>query len=241
MSRPGLNVWAALAADDSMLWLKYWWGPGSANALAFKLRDGTWAIVSPPCDAPEHVYAEIARRGKVSALIAPNAFHHKGQSAWRQRFPEARAYAPRGALPRLSKQTPELDYSPLEECAVIAPATVFIPDGMKTPDALLYIPTATGPATSGGLWWLGDQFSNNTKADQIFIFRIISRLVASGPGFWCNPHPELVYVRDRVSWLRSLQSRLDRHPPQMILSAHGDPVTEAAATRALRAIEIVSR
>jgi hypothetical protein len=234
--RTGLNVWEPLTPDGNVLWLKYWWGPGSANALAFRLPDGAWAIVSPPSSAPDQVYEEIRSRGEVRLLIAPNAFHHLGQAAWRACFPGAKSYAPTGAFERLAKQTPDIAYHPIEQLAdTLAPARIFIPAGMKTPDLLLHI-----PYEGGSLWWLGDQFSNNSKADQVFLFRLLSRIIANGPGFWCNPKPELVYVHDRSAWLSSMRAALSENPPTIALCAHGDPVTADAAARTQHALNLVA-
>lgn len=234
--RVGLNAWEPLTPDGDVLWLKYWWGPGSANALAFRLRDGGWAIVSPPASAPDCVYDAIGSRGEVRMLIAPNAFHNLGQAAWRARFPVATSYAPRGAHERLAKQTPEIAYRPTEQLAgALVPARMFIPEGMKTPDMLLRI-----PFEGGRLWWLGDQFSNNSKTDQAFLFRLLSRVVANGPGFWCNPKPELVYVRDRSAWLSSMRAALSENPPTIVLCAHGNPLTSDTAARTQRALDVVA-
>jgi hypothetical protein len=81
----------------------------------------------------------------VSALVAPNAYHNKGQPAWRARFPRAVCYAPTGAHSRLSNKTPGVEYRPIEELAQkLWPARVLLPDGMKSPDIMLQIPTQAG-------------------------------------------------------------------------------------------------
>ena len=234
--RAGTYSWTPLTAADDLLWLKYWWGPGSANALAFRQKDGDWAIISPPSDAPQTVFDQIALRGPVTALIAPNGFHYLGQAAWRRRFPEARSFAPAGTLPRLAAKAPNVDFQPMEDhLDRFAPAQIVIPSGMKTPDAMM-----SWPIDGGWLWWLGDQYANNDKADQILPLRLLSRLLAGGPGYHCNPRPELVYVEDRRAWAADIAQGFSDRPPKTVLCAHGDPVFGDAEKRTIASLHDVA-
>lgn len=230
-----LYKWMPLTTDGSVLWLKYSFGPGTANSLAAKLEDRTWLVVSPPSEAPAAVYAALDQQGRAGALVAPNVYHNMGQAAWRKRFPGAISYAPSQARTRLSKKTPGVEFRPMEELAQrLSPAHAFLPDGMKSPDVMIQIPTGIG-----NIWWVGDQFSNNGASDQILPLRLLSRLLGSGPGYRCNSKPELVYVRDRAAWLESIREAFAERPPAIVVPAHGDPVTENAAERTRRAIDAI--
>ena len=235
MKGPHLDKWMPLTAGGDVQWLKYSFGPGTANSLAARLRDNTWWVVSPPSGAPASVYEALDQQGGVSALVAPNAYHNKGQRAWRERFPRAVSYAPSGANPRLSNKTPDVEYRPIEELArKLWPARVLLPDGMKSPDILFQIPTQ-----AGHIWWMGDQFSNSAVSDQIWPLRLLSRFAGSGLGYRCNSKPELVYVRNRAAWLRSIRAGLEKFPPAIVVPAHGDPVTEDTAARTRRAMQAI--
>ncbi len=235
MKGVNLNRWVSLTSDRGVRWLKYSFGPGTANSLAVKLQVGSWLVISPPSDAPSSVYDALDQEGGVSALVAPNAYHNRGQQAWRERFSQAISWAPSGSHSRLSKKTPRIAYFSIEEAAQLAPAHVFLPTGMKTPDILVRVNT-----NDGFLWWMGDQFSNSQAADQIWPLRMIARLAGSGLGYRCNSKPELVYVGDRVAWLESIRRALQESPPAIVVPAHGDPVTEDAAARTQRAIDEVA-
>ena len=213
MKGPHLNKWLPLTAQDGgVQWLKYSFGPGTANSLAAKLRDETWLVVSPPSGAPAFVYDALDQQGGVSALLAPNAYHNKGQRAWRARFPRAVSYAPTGAHSRLSNKTRGVEYHPIEELAQkLWPARVLLPDGMKSPDIMLQIPTQ-----AGFVWWMGDQFSNSDVSDQRWLLRLLAGFAGSGLGYRCNSKPELVYVRDRAAWLGSIRAALEELPPQSL-------------------------
>ncbi|MFZ5896757.1 MAG: hypothetical protein ACOY0T_37215 [Myxococcota bacterium] len=235
MNRSDHHRWRSLTPNDDVRWLKYSFGPGSANSLAVRLDDGGWLVVSPAANAPDSVVDELARDGGVTALLAPNAYHHTGQSAWRRRFPSATSYAASAALPRLHRKSPGIDYHPLEELVAMLPRRIqlVVPDGLKQPDVLLRIESG-----AGRVWWLGELFSNTSSGDQIFLLRLLARLAGSGLGYRRNTRPGLVYVADEKAWLASLRRMLEAHPPAIVVPAHGDPVDEnvAARTQALVAL-----
>ena len=229
MIRATLHAWRSLTADGSVRRLKYSFGPGTANTLAIRLEDGTWLVVSPATGAPPSVLEDLAKDRTVRALLAPNAFHHRGQPAWRRRFPDAVSYAPDGAMPRLAEKSPGVSYRPISELIerVRPRVELFAPLGLKAPDLLV---RASVPGDA--VWWMGDLFSNGTAADQVWwLRRLVAPLVGSGLGYRRNAKPGLVYVRDRAAWLRSIRDALGSHPPSIVVPAHGDPVSEDAARR----------
>jgi hypothetical protein len=104
-----LNRWQNLTSDGSVRWLKYSWGPATANTLAARLEDGTWLVVAPSVGSPSSVLEDLSKDGTVSALIAPNAYHYLGQQAWRLHFPGATSYAPSGGRTRCLLKKPSGD------------------------------------------------------------------------------------------------------------------------------------
>lgn len=235
MNQQGLHVWTSLTPDASVRVLKYTFGPGTSNTLAVQLANGTWLVVSPASDVPPFVLDDLAKDGDVSALLAPNAYHHLGQAQWRARFPGATSYAPEGALPRLAKKSRGVPYRPLAELAppVRPSVELFTPQGLKSPDVLLCI-----SARDRTVWWLGDLFSNSTAADQVWWLRlVVAPLAGSGLGYRRNAKPGLVYVSDAAAWLASTRAAIAAHPPSIVVPAHGDPVIEDTAKRTQALLE----
>ena len=142
-----LHAWHPLSADGNIRGLKYSFGPGTANTMAVRLDDGCWMVVSPSSSSPAAALDELANEGGVSALVAPNAFHHLGQAAWRARFPDAVSYAPASALPRLASKCAAVPFRPAEELVARLPGAVGIvePAGMKAPD--LFVRATSGADT----------------------------------------------------------------------------------------------
>lgn len=226
------SAWRPLTPRGDVRWLKYSWGPATANALAVRLEDRGWLVMSAPMGAPPSVHDELAEDGGVIALLAPNAYHYMGQGEWRRRFPAATSWAPRGAHARLAAKSRDIPYRAAEDLAGELPPGVEIvfPEGQKSPDLLVRIASG-GDREEDVVWWLGDLFSNTTAADAIWPLRLLSRLAGSGPGYRRNARPGLVYVRDRAAWLSSVAGALNERPPTIVVPAHGDPVLEDTAQR----------
>lgn len=227
-----LHSWQNLTADGNVRGLKYSFGPGTANTMAAKLADGTWLVVSPSSGSPDP--ALDALEGGVSALLAPNGFHHMGQAAWRARFPGATSYAAEGSLPRLAAKCVGVTFRPLTELSEKLPAAVAVlePAGMKVTDLLVR-------ASSGGetAWFSGDILSNTTAADLSAVPRFVIGLFGGVGGYRYNKIPAFLYVKDRPVFTRSLREAFEAAPATVVYPAHGDPVTAdvMGQTRALLA------
>jgi hypothetical protein len=223
------DPWLRLTPHGSLRLLTYSFGPGSANTLAVRLEDGGWLVVSPSLCTAESAFAALEAEGPVRALLAPNAYHHRGQAEWRARFPGAISYAPDGALQRLRWKS-TVTYQPVQGLVPLLPEhlEIVLPDGQKSPDLLV---------RAGSSWWLGDLFSNLAAGDQSWPLRLVSRLAGSGLGYRRNTRPGLVYVRDEAAWLRSVRQALELHPPGVAIPAHGAPITENAAAQTLALVQ----
>jgi len=62
-------------------------------------------MYSPLPDLDEAEFAELENLGKVSILLAPNHYHHRGIARHVERFPHANLACATGARPRLQKLT----------------------------------------------------------------------------------------------------------------------------------------
>ena len=213
-----LNTWQPLTRDGAVRSLKYSFGFGRANALAVRLDDGSWCVVSPPVGCPDGAFDALGSEGQVSALVAPNGFHHMGQEAWRARFPDVRSYAPETSLARLAKKSPAVAYRPLAELTpnLGARLSLFAPPGQKTTDLL-------ASAESGGerVWDTGDLISNTGPEDTNFLPRMMLTLFGGGGGFRLNRVPAMVYLKDKAAWRAAVGARLRDEPPTTVVPAHG--------------------
>jgi hypothetical protein len=74
-----------------------------ARATVVRLADGSLLVYSPVSLSHE-LRAEVERLGPVTAIVAPNTYHHLHFEEWADAFPEARTYAAQG----LRKKRPAL-------------------------------------------------------------------------------------------------------------------------------------
>lgn len=222
-----LYQWQTLDAVGDVQMLEYSFGPATANTLAIRLQDGSFLVVSPASRAPAAALDALASQGPVSALLAPNAFHHMGQRQWRERFPDAISYAPEDAAKRIARQT-RLDIQPV---AALRPrlgphVQVIAPDGLRATDLLVCASTP-----QGAIWFGGDLFSNHLPGEGALIFRMISRLAGGGPGYRFNPVPSILYLKDKKAWKADVRELLGREPLLAVVPAHGHAATGETVAR----------
>ncbi len=222
-----LYQWQALDSTGNVQMLTYSFGPGTANTMAVRLDDGTFLVVSPASRAPEAALDALAKHGAVSALLAPNAFHHLGQAQWRKHFPNAVSYAPEDAIPRVSKKS-GLDYQPISALQPrLGPhVQVIAPHGLKSTDLLVHASTP-----EGAIWFGGDLISNQAPGEGGLIFRAISRLAGGGPGYRYNPLASLLYLKDKQAWKADVRARMGRERLIAVVPAHGHVATGEVVAR----------
>jgi hypothetical protein len=222
-----LYQWQALDSTGNVQMLTYSFGPGEANTLAVRLDDGSFLVVSPASNAGEGVLDELGKLGTVSALLAPNGFHHMGQAQWRKRFPEAVSYAPADAIGRVAKKS-GIAYQPVSELqGKLGPHVhVVAPLGLKNTDLLVHASTP-----EGAIWFGGDLISNQQPGEGSLIFRALSALAGGGPGYRFNPLPAMLYLKDKKAWKADVRERMGRERLLAVVPAHGHVATGETVAR----------
>jgi hypothetical protein len=189
------------------------------------------AVVSPPCNPEERTFTELAERGPVRALIAPNAFHNMGLRAWKERYPDASIFAPAQSIARLEKNTKLTGLRPLADASKVIGDRVELVDmpHYKTGEVLV-----RWKIDGGWAWYLTDVATNDT-ARIPGVFGIIFRLTKSTPGFRRNAIAGAFMVRNKRSLYAWLQAEAEKKPPKLIVMSHGKhlrPEDPVAAVRA---------
>src|SRR4051794_17338002 len=110
------SSWTVVEPSLPALTYTYSFGSGIANTLALVVEGGV-VIVSPPCNPTDATFTEIEKHGPIRGLVAPNAFHHMGLSAWKERAPDAPVFAPAQSIARIEKKTQLKGIRPLAEAA----------------------------------------------------------------------------------------------------------------------------
>ena len=207
------NVWMHTYAFDAH---------GTANSMAFRLDSGGVAVVSPPCKPAELVFDEVAALGSVEVLVAPNAMHHLGQTAWRARFPRARCFAPAGAHARINKQNATV--GPLEDLdalRVVVGTAAHVGEAPGTRHGECWIAVSSG---SGFVWYVGDVLVNMPSLPAPLLPRWLFWLSGSAPGFRVFHLALLASAHNKAALLSALGEDLERFPPAVLVPGHGEPV-----------------
>lgn len=84
--------------------------PCPTRMTVIKLKDGSLWLHSPVCCSPKLV-AAIENLGKVSTIVAPNAYHYTFLADWMEKFPESMIFS----VPNLKKKLPHIGFSSLCE------------------------------------------------------------------------------------------------------------------------------
>jgi hypothetical protein len=217
--------WTTLAEDPLVLVKEYGFGPGRANELAVALPDRKWMIMSP---APTLERAEVEafeRLGQVVALVENNGVHHLGLGTWRAQFKDAVSYAAPRAAARIRKKGK--DFGQLEPTDKLEPQlgakVALIPiDGDKFGDVCVRVQTERGT-----LFYAGDFIANISTLPRNPLFRLVFRLTDSGPGLKVFNAFFKFFVKNAKAARACLIDELEKHPPSILVPAHGDVVQKA--------------
>lgn len=219
MTVPG---WTVLAEDPPVLVKEYAFGAGRANALATRLPDRSWMIMSPSLQLSDAEAQAFTERGGVSALLENNGAHHMGLGPWRAKFPQAVTYAAPRAAARIRKKS--RDAGQLEPIEKLQPklgdkvAAVAIA-GDKIGDVCLRVQTE-----KGALFYAGDFFANLPKLPSNLLARLAFRLTDSAPGLKVFSLFFKFYVANKGAAAECLIRELTAHPPVILVPAHGGVV-----------------
>jgi hypothetical protein len=222
--------WRIFNANAPILTYVYSFGPGTANSLAVGGKDGL-VIVSAPCKVAEGVFEDLARFGKVRALVASNAFHHMGIPEWKRRFPDAEIFAPAQSIARVEKQTGLRGIRSLAEAAAITGPALELVDmpHYKTGEVLVRVKTDRGL-----VWYVTDVVMNLPSLPAHPVGKAMFALTRSAPGLKFNNLAPLFMVRDKKALKRWLAAQLDMAPPTWLIPTHGDIVEAGPRMQEMR-------
>lgn len=221
--------WNVIDDATCVLWREYSFsGAATATTMVFRGVDGL-VVVSPGRGIEARDYDALREHGEVRALVANNSFHHLGQPAWRERFPEAVSYAPAGALAALRKKAPGIDFRPLAELALPAHVRCDDPPGFKTGETLISIRTGKGT-----VWFTGDLLTNMQRVPGPPL-RWLFTWTDSAPGFRLFKPAVWLLVRDRKAVRAWVLERLASDPPNIIVPAHGPAFSDGDVAGLARA------
>ena len=216
----GISSWNVIDDEACALSLTYTFAKdATANCFAARMSNGELMVVSPAVGLTEEAATQLEEYGKVGALVANNGFHHMGQASWRERFPDARAFAPDVAAARIHKKT-GLDFEPMDALAELAGDAILC---REVPNTKLGESWFAAKSGSGFIWFASDMLMNRPDLPK-FPFSLLFSLTKSAPGYRVFNLSLKFVVKDRAEALNLLRADVESHTPIVVVPGHGDIV-----------------
>lgn len=221
--------WKVVDDARSLLAGSYSIGPGNlTTTLVVGFGDDELLVVSPGADPDEGRLARLESRGRVTAILAPNAYHRAGLASWAAHFPDATVHASTGALARVrAKVAGAQDLSDLAPRLGPELGLLTMPD-MRSGEVWLSI---RGPAPA---LYSGDTFAN-LRRDGL-LSGLLLAVFGLGEGLGRNAWQRRVMTRNRASYDAWLRQTLDREAPETLIPGHGGIVRTDDLLDRLRAL-----
>jgi len=183
-----------------------------------RLTNGDLVLWSPVAPDP-HLLAEIEALGTVRYLIAPNSLHHTFLADWHRRYPDVPIFAP----PGLREKRPDITFSG-EIGADLPPGwegqiDVVVVRGNRITTEAVFFHRASRTAIFTDLL---QQFSTGWFTGWRAIVARLDLMLTPGPAV---PRKFRLAFSNRAAAREGLRQILS-WPTEMVLIAHGTPVTE---------------
>jgi hypothetical protein len=227
----GKNGWKIVDREAGVLCREYKFGGGVATTFVFRGKGDGLVVVSPANHLEAAELDAVKDFGEVKALVANNGFHWLGQQAWRKHFPDAKGFAPSGAIARLTKKT-TFAYEPLDSAAPLLgdSASLMEPTGLAG-NAFAFV-----RAKSATYWYTSDLLANHPVLPTNFIFKTLMSMTDSGPGYKVFRPAVWLQVKDKKGLTSWFDKALAEAPPTMMIPGHGQPVQMPELVDATRAL-----
>jgi hypothetical protein len=230
--------WTIIDEEAALLTCTYSFAPNaSARTMVARFKPDELVVMSPPTGLADASYRALDRFGKVTALVAPNGFHHLGLLPWKQAFPDARIFASDKALARIRKKQPALsNVEPLSELSKNTESGVELCDlpFFKTGEAWL-----KAPAKGGLLWYVSDSCFSIPELPKALVPRLLFKWTGSAPGFKINNIGNLFFLKDKPGYKSWFLDQLRTEAPSIVVTAHGDVIEQPKLRETM--VEMVER
>ncbi len=219
-----MGGWNVIDAERGVLSMEYAFSDkGRAHSFAARLADGSMYVMSPGTNLTDADYTQLDGFGKVSAVATNNGFHHLGQGAWRERYPDARYFAPTKAAERIaSKSELDLAFESMDALQELMGDDVGFREAPSTKCGEAWTWARTG---DGWAVYCGDLLCNWDSFPGNFLLNMMWKLTGSGPGYKPFNLAMMAILKDKKSALRAFLADVEAHPPTTVVLAHGAAVT----------------
>ncbi len=223
------DLWEVFDPDRRVLCARY--GGGRVRMLAFGLRDGGLAVVSPGARMSDAHFEALAAWGEPRFLVAPNSFHNLGLRSWSKRFPDARVVAHERAHKRLRKRLAGLEFQGLESLVAALPDGVRLMCPPEAKQGEVWVSLITGQGTA---WFVTDGILNEAHLPPGAL-GVVMRVLGFRTGLMTNPFFKRLFLTDKAAHKAWVRDELTRDPPTVFIPCHGEVLRGPDVVDKLRA------
>jgi len=195
-----------------------------SNSIALKVTDKEWVVVSPG-EAMLAAWPQLCPHEDAQlSIIMPNSFHYMGVTAWLKRYPNAKLYASKKAIKRLSKKGFS-EVTPLEERVPNLPDNfeVLVPPGHRGGDVWL----SRRDPKQGALWVTCDSFQNYERYSNQPIARTLQKILDTAPGLKVSQFVKWLLLDNKRDFKRWVLTQLQQDKPTTLIPSHGEVEQDA--------------
>lgn len=217
------NGWTILDREAGVLSYEYSFAKqGLANTFVARMANDKLLVVSPAARISDAALGDLAEFGEVGAVIAPNGFHHLGVAEWRAKFPKARFFAAPETVIRVRAKNPDAgEFEPISLVPLIAGPRIGIGEveNTKCGETWVWVEVA-----GGHIWFVSDILANIPKLPSNPLAWMAFKATGSAPGYRVFNLAMKFMVKDKAGTLRTLADEMKKHPPSIVVPAHGPPL-----------------
>lgn len=215
------SEWRKCAPDADIYWKPYLFEKfGTATSVAFRIGDGSWAVLSAPGNAADAGFDFFEDMGGISALVAPNIGHVSGADYWLSRKPALKFYAADSVLSgveRLVKRRP----APLSELDTGPDLSVFEAPGSRCGSVFL-----RNARPGQKIVYIDEAVINMEGAPRTWLNRLLFAVTGTRRGLGLNKLFLRALCDHPADHIRAIAELCQN--ANMVLVAHGQPLESHA-------------
>jgi len=204
---------------EKQIWTAQYYVPGYiSRSSGFLSRDKRLLLYGPGPSLIDILPPELSQTEPAPMALIPNAFHHMGVKAWRERYPQLITVAAPGALKRLQKKG-HRDIQPLDRLKKELPENISVlePVGLGYGEVWLRV-QREGEVT----WIVGDAFFNYARYSKKFKSRLTQKILQAAPGLKMSSVVKYFLIKNRKEYKDWLMTQLDQDRPTTLVPVHGE-------------------
>lgn len=212
--------WVIVDRAKGVLFREYHFSKeGLANCFAARLPNGQMLVASPSCRTPEAAFTELLEFGEVGAVVAINGFHHLGLEPWRERFPNARFFAPASAIARIRKKSGfRGKLEPLTAAASLFSDDVRVAELPSTRMGETY---AFARIEGGYAWYTSDLVANLERLPPNPFAAFLFKSTKSAPGLRIFRLAAKLMLKEPKRAYAEIAGSMRAHMPRVLVPGHG--------------------